>query len=492
MLNLMLTALFFAPQADANPASREAPEQALRRVDFDRVDFDRDGWPDVASLDARGAIHLWRNVGDAGFEEVTPAFGLEGIRGARHALWQDVDGDGWTDLFVVVPGRDSQLYRNAAGGAFLPAGAGLDTREVADAEFFDFDADGAADLLLRGPGAPRLYRNLGTFVFASVDLAPATGSSAAALVPTVSGIGCARAIKDAFVPGSCIAASSSPKSGMLYPLGDDWNLDAATGFVGLGTQSPTQRLDVEGMIRSRVGGFEFPDGSVQTTAELGGATGPVGPVGPEGPQGPAGPTGPTGAQGPEGPQGPQGPAGAKGTDGLIGTPGLLGPQGPQGPQGQTGPAGEGYLGTHIYQVPMDGFTGNGNGSGVNLHYTQATGAAWLNDEGGTEPLIAAVQLPHGALITRVTVHGNDAHGAKNLLVRLLRRNVTGAGVGTVFSNTSSGSPGYYSVSNNVNHTVDNTMYFYYVEAEPLGGNEEWLNTSNLLAIKSLVIEYTMP
>jgi len=44
-----------------------------------------------------------------------------------------------------------------------------------------------------------------------------------------------------------------------------------TGFVGIGTTTPGQRLTVEGVIHSRTGGFMFPDGTTQITA--GGAGG---------------------------------------------------------------------------------------------------------------------------------------------------------------------------------------------------------------------------
>ncbi len=42
------------------------------------------------------------------------------------------------------------------------------------------------------------------------------------------------------------------------------------GNVGIGTISPTAKLDVAGQIRSSTGGFKFPDGTVQTTAAVSG------------------------------------------------------------------------------------------------------------------------------------------------------------------------------------------------------------------------------
>jgi hypothetical protein len=43
------------------------------------------------------------------------------------------------------------------------------------------------------------------------------------------------------------------------------------GNIGIGTTSPTERLEVAGTIYSNSGGFRFPDGTTQTTAATGGA-----------------------------------------------------------------------------------------------------------------------------------------------------------------------------------------------------------------------------
>jgi len=89
----------------------------------------------------------------------------------------------------------------------------------------------------------------------------------------------------------------------------------SNGNIGIGTTSPGQRLSVVGMIESASGGFKFPDGTLQTTAQLVGPKGAKGDKGDMGSAGPTGLTGPTGATGPMGPQGPQGAKGDKGDPG---------------------------------------------------------------------------------------------------------------------------------------------------------------------------------
>lgn len=105
------------------------------------------------------------------------------------------------------------------------------------------------------------------------------------------------------VSGLTVVDIDDPDAGPRLFLGQNRN-------VGIRTDRPAYELDVVGQIRAQTG-FVFPDGTVQTTAQLVGPAGPAGPVGPRGPlglPGPEGPRGPKGDDGDTGPQGPPGPA----------------------------------------------------------------------------------------------------------------------------------------------------------------------------------------
>lgn len=58
-------------------------------------------------------------------------------------------------------------------------------------------------------------------------------------------------------------------SGYNYTLGDSV-ITESNGKIGIGTNSPASKLTVEGMIETTLGGYKFPDGTVQTTAAVSG------------------------------------------------------------------------------------------------------------------------------------------------------------------------------------------------------------------------------
>src|SRR5262249_40032251 len=53
-----------------------------------------------------------------------------------------------------------------------------------------------------------------------------------------------------------------------YVLGNSSMFEDKLGKVGIGTTTPTSLLTVQGMIETTMGGYKFPDGSVQTTAGI--------------------------------------------------------------------------------------------------------------------------------------------------------------------------------------------------------------------------------
>ncbi len=104
----------------------------------------------------------------------------------------------------------------------------------------------------------------------------------------------------------------------------DLSINAGGGNVGIGAPNPTEKLDVNGKIKTT--GLQLTTGTLQaglvlTSDNLGNATwqsgipGPQGPVGDTGPQGEPGPQGIQGVPGPEGPEGPQGIPGPQGPTG---------------------------------------------------------------------------------------------------------------------------------------------------------------------------------
>src|SRR4029453_8945146 len=55
-------------------------------------------------------------------------------------------------------------------------------------------------------------------------------------------------------------------------IGDSVITEDKLGNIGIGTTAPTSKLTVRGMIETTLGGFKFPDGTLQTTAAVNGLT----------------------------------------------------------------------------------------------------------------------------------------------------------------------------------------------------------------------------
>jgi hypothetical protein len=120
------------------------------------VDYDNDGWTDFyVTNSGRGSPNsLFHNRGDGTFEDVAAKAGVacgspDGA--SMHAIFGDVNNDGWPDLYLVRWGAKDQLFLSRGDGTFRDAtdsaGVGHWGYGMA-ATFVDYDRDGWLDLVV--------------------------------------------------------------------------------------------------------------------------------------------------------------------------------------------------------------------------------------------------------------------------------------------------------------------------------------------------------
>ena len=78
------------------------------------VDYDNDGWLDIIAYGS--GVRVWRNLGQAGFSDVTATLGLDKIGAVDSLVAADFDQDGDTDL-ILSSGAGLQFWRNEGGNA---------------------------------------------------------------------------------------------------------------------------------------------------------------------------------------------------------------------------------------------------------------------------------------------------------------------------------------------------------------------------------------
>ena len=124
------------------------------------LDYDRDGWPDLAVAHDTQPNRLYRNKGNGTFEErglsAGIAFDENGrARGAMGIDAADYDGSGYPSLVIGNFSNEMKsLYHNEGKGFFLDSSAasGLGRASLLTlafgAFFFDYDLDGWPDIFL--------------------------------------------------------------------------------------------------------------------------------------------------------------------------------------------------------------------------------------------------------------------------------------------------------------------------------------------------------
>ena len=122
------------------------------------VDFDNDGLLDLYVV-TLGENHLFRNIGDSNFEDVSVTSNLNDDGNGESSAWADFNSDGLIDTYVVnygcnVPtctyGSRDGLYFNDGDGTFTDVTAALVVTQTSGPGFaassVDFDNDGDLDL----------------------------------------------------------------------------------------------------------------------------------------------------------------------------------------------------------------------------------------------------------------------------------------------------------------------------------------------------------
>lgn len=159
--------LAFAGCTDATPAplpvaygplafATQSASLPSRAYGVSLGDLDRDGDLDLAIATEDGPVRLFRNRGDAQFDDVTASFGFPSrdpgpLTRERPASvdFVDLDGDGWLDLVVTESLAHPTFWRSREGTGFEPIPlAGQDDVIAGCAAFFDIDADGDLDVFI--------------------------------------------------------------------------------------------------------------------------------------------------------------------------------------------------------------------------------------------------------------------------------------------------------------------------------------------------------
>jgi Flp pilus assembly protein TadD len=145
------------------------PERLPPSTSTATVDFNQDDWMDVLlTHNGTPGVTLWRNVEGRSFERVL--LPLAGVTRAYAAVPVDFDNDGWIDLALIVQTKDGpqlRVLRNLGSAGFADVSgelglAGLKLHAPRGLIAADLGRSGAADLLVTdADGSFTLVSNLG-------------------------------------------------------------------------------------------------------------------------------------------------------------------------------------------------------------------------------------------------------------------------------------------------------------------------------------------
>jgi hypothetical protein len=137
--------------------------------------------------------------------------------------------------------------------------------------------------------------------------------------------------------------------------------------------------------------------------------------------------------------------------------------------------------SHVFVVGSEAFLPSAN---VDYSNGSGCGGAYVAVSPGGYRMMAPVHLPQDATVTRFQVFFYDT-STRDLSVELSRQNLAGCGFHELADINSSGTSGYYSLTETtiLNAVIDNTRYSYHVDA--------WGNPwdGSALMVKGAVITY---
>lgn len=149
------------------------------------VDYDNDGYMDVAFSGNGASEALYHNSGNGTFADVTLSAGLKPKGNAMGIAWGDYDNDGYLDLYISRGKQNGMgvlnntLYHNNGDGTFTDVTSQAQVDDGTNtwaAAWGDYDNDGFLDLFVARPGlhdlgignANLLYHNNGNGTFTEV------------------------------------------------------------------------------------------------------------------------------------------------------------------------------------------------------------------------------------------------------------------------------------------------------------------------------------
>ncbi len=158
-----------------NEARRMGLDTNLKRSEcVTLADVNNDGWLDLFATSFIGSNRLFMNEGGGKFKDVTDMSGLESNGKSIVAVFGDLNGDGYPDLYVGNWNRKNDLYINSGNGTFrnvtAMSGTGCgDLHETNSVLLADFNNDGKLDIFVGNrEGGNRLFLNRGNDHFEDV------------------------------------------------------------------------------------------------------------------------------------------------------------------------------------------------------------------------------------------------------------------------------------------------------------------------------------